>query len=66
MKIRDLIALQRRCHGARRVRSNLGDGYLYLQNRFYRQIRDAALERGFRFTTSDPTSYFGFPLASLS
>lgn len=65
MKVAELIALQRRCHGARRLRSNLGDGYLYLKNPYFRRVRDAAFERGFRFTTADPGNYFGFPLAAL-
>jgi hypothetical protein len=61
----DLIRLQRRCHGGGRLRESLGDGFLYLQNPYVRRIRDAALGAGFRYTLSDPESYFGFPLIHL-
>jgi hypothetical protein len=44
---------------------SVGDGFLYLQNPYVRRIRDAALGAGFRYTLSDPESYFGFPLIHL-
>ena len=65
IRVRDLIELQRRSHGPKRIRDSLGDGFLYLENPFFRRVRDAALARGFRFTAEDPGSYFGFPLTSL-
>lgn len=64
-KLAELIALQRRHHGARRLRRSLGDGYLYTENPFFRRIRDAALDEGFRYTLEDPGAYFGFPLTAL-
>jgi hypothetical protein len=65
MKLAELIALQRRSHGPKRLRESLGDGYLYLHNSAFRRIRDAAIARGYRFTSEDPGAYFGFPLAAL-
>lgn len=64
-KLAELIALQRRYHGARRLRRSLGDGYLYAGNPFFSRIRDAALGAGFRYTLEDPGAYFGFPLTAL-
>lgn len=43
----------------------IGDGLLYARNPYYRRVRNAAAAAGFRFTSTDPGSYFGFPLASL-
>jgi hypothetical protein len=57
--------LQRRCHGSGRLLESVGDGFLYLQNPYVRRIRDAALGAGFRYTLTDPESYFGFPLIHL-
>ncbi len=65
MKLAELVALQRRYQGARRLRRSLGDGYLYAENPFFRRIRDAALGAGFRYTLEDPGAYFGFPLTAL-
>lgn len=65
MKLAELIELQRRSHGPRRVRDSVGDGYLYLENPVFRRVRDAALSRGFRFTAQEPGAYFGFPLIAL-
>jgi len=65
MKVAELIELQKRHHGPRRLRRSLGDGYLYAKNPVFRRIRDAALAAGFRFTLDDPGSYFAFPLISL-
>ncbi len=64
-KLAELIALQRRYHGARRLKRSLGDGYLYAHNPFFRRMRDAALGAGFRYTLDDPGAYFGFPLTGL-
>lgn len=63
--LRDLLELQRRCHGPRRLAESVGDGFLYLQNPFFRRVRDAALAAGFRFSLADPGSYYGFPLIHL-
>jgi hypothetical protein len=38
---------------------------LYLNNPYFRRIRDAALRSGFRFTLHDERAYFGFPLIHL-
>ncbi|RYZ07080.1 MAG: hypothetical protein EOO73_13515 [Myxococcales bacterium] len=63
--LRDLIELQRRCHGKSRLADSVGDGFLYLNNPYVRRIRDAALSAGFRFTLQDEGAYFGFPLVHL-
>jgi hypothetical protein len=60
-----LIELQRRCHGKNRLAESVGDGFLYLQNPFFRRVRDAALAAGFRFTLADEGAYYGFPLIHL-
>jgi hypothetical protein len=60
-----LIELQRRCHGPHRLAQSVGDGFLYLQNPFFRRVRDAALRAGFRFSCSDVGGYYGFPLIHL-
>lgn len=65
LRVSELIALQRRHHGAQRLAESLGDGYLYRHNRFFRNIRRAALAAGFRYTLSDDTAYYGFPLIHL-
>jgi hypothetical protein len=57
--------LQRRCHGKRRLAESVGDGYLYLNNPYFRRIRDATYRAGFRFTLADEQAYFGFPLVHL-
>ena len=43
----------------------MGDGFLYLNNPFFRRIRDATLAAGFRFTLGDVGAYDGFPLVHL-
>jgi hypothetical protein len=63
--LRELIALQRRCHGPRRLVESAGDGFLYLENPFFRRVRDAAWSAGFRYTLSDAGGYYGFPLIHL-
>lgn len=65
MKLWELLALQEHCHGDGRLARNVGDGYLYVDNPYYRRVRRAALARGFRFTLGNPGGYFGFPLSSL-
>jgi hypothetical protein len=60
-----LLELQRRCHGQARLAESVGDGFLYLNNPFFRRVRDAALAAGFRFTLADEGAYYGFPLIHL-
>lgn len=38
---------------------------MYLQNPFFRRVREAALAAGFRFTLADEGAYYGFPLIHL-
>ena len=57
--------MQRRCHGRQRLAQSVGDGFLYLNNPFFRRVRDASLAAGFRFTLADPGAYYGFPLVHL-
>ncbi len=63
--IAQLLRTQREMHGPSRLRQNLGDGFLYLNNPFFRRIRDAARARGIGFTLRDPGDYFAFPLVAL-
>lgn len=63
--LRDLIELQRRCHGKNRLLESVGDGFLYRQNPFFRRVRDAAVQAGFRYTLNDRHAYYGFPLIHL-
>ena len=63
--IAELLRTQRESHGPARLRHNLGDGFLYLNNPFFRRIRDAARARGIGFTLRDPGDYFAFPLVAL-
>jgi hypothetical protein len=65
LPIAELLAEQRRCHGPGRLLENLGDGFLYRKNPFFRRIRDAALQRKIGFTLRDPGDYFAFPLVAL-
>ncbi|MEI9940725.1 MAG: hypothetical protein WDO69_26215 [Pseudomonadota bacterium] len=65
MKLAELLALQQRSHGSARLLQNLGDGFLYEKNPFFRRIRDAARARGIGFTLGDPGDYFAFPLVAL-
>jgi hypothetical protein len=44
---------------------NLGDGFLYRKNPFFRRIREAARARAIGFTLRDPGDYFAFPLVAL-
>jgi len=61
----ELLALQRQCHGSACLLQNLGDGFLYRKNPFFRRVRDAARARGIGFTLEDPGDYFAFPLVAL-
>jgi hypothetical protein len=63
--VRDLLDLQRRCHGKNRLAESLGDGFLYLENPYFRRIREAAVTAGFRYTLGDVGAYDGFPLVHL-
>ena len=65
LPIRELLSAQREYHGPGRLLENLGDGFLYRKNPFFRRIRDAAIERGIGFTRQDPGDYFAFPLVAL-
>ena len=61
----ELLRLQQKSHGSARLLQNLGDGFLYRQNPFFKRMRDAALKRSIRFTLTDPGDYFAFPLVAL-
>ncbi len=63
--IEGLLRTQRDSHGVARLRHSLGDGFLYLNNPFFRRIRDASRARGIGFTLRDPGDYFAFPLVAL-
>ncbi|MEO7036461.1 MAG: hypothetical protein ABI335_21780 [Polyangiaceae bacterium] len=63
--IAELLRIQRKSHGSARLLQNLGDGFLYRQNPFFKRMRDAALKRSIRFTLTDPGDYFAFPLVAL-
>lgn len=65
ISLAELLALQQRSHGSARLLQNLGDGFLYRNNPFFRRIRDAARARGITFTLTDPGDYFAFPLVAL-
>lgn len=65
IRLQELIDWQHRCHGKSRLAESVGDGFLYLNNPFFRRIREAALGAGFRFTLEDEHAYFGFPLIHL-
>ncbi|HYQ40346.1 MAG TPA: hypothetical protein VER11_00210 [Polyangiaceae bacterium] len=65
ISLAELVSLQRQCHGSACLLQNLGDGFLYRTNPFYRRVRDAARARGFGFTLEDPGNYFAFPLVAL-
>jgi hypothetical protein len=65
VSLAQLLALQQQCHGPSCLMQNLGDGFLYRKNPFYRRIRDAARARGVGFTLEDPGDYFAFPLVAL-
>jgi hypothetical protein len=65
LPIAELLRVQRRFHGPGRLLQNLGDGFLYRKNPFYRRIRAAALKRSIGFTLHDPGDYFAFPLVAL-
>jgi len=65
LSLAQLLSLQRQCHGPACLLQNLGDGFLYRKNPFYRRVRDAARARGVRFTLDDPGDYFAFPLVAL-
>ena len=60
-----LLTEQRRSHGRGRLLENLGDGFLYRENPYFRRIREAARSRSVRFTLRDPGDYFAFPLVAL-
>ncbi len=65
IRLAELILLQRRCHGKGRLLDCVGDGFLYLENPYFRRVRDAALRAGFRYSLDDPHGYLGFPLIHL-
>jgi hypothetical protein len=65
MKLTELLRLQRKSHGPGRLEQNLGDGFLYLNNPFFRRVRVAARARRIGFTLGDPGDYFAFPLVAL-
>jgi hypothetical protein len=65
MPLSELLQLQRRCHGKHRLAESVGDGFLYLNNPFFRRVRDAARGAGFRFSLTDGGGYYGFPLIHL-
>jgi hypothetical protein len=65
LPIAELLATQRRHHGPGRLLENLGDGFLYRKNPFFRRIRQAARARSIGFTLRDPGDYFAFPLVAL-
>jgi hypothetical protein len=65
LSLAELLRVQRRSHGSARLLENLGDGFLYQKNPFFRRIRDAALKRSIGFTLRDPGDYFAFPLVAL-
>lgn len=44
---------------------SLGDGALYERNHVFRNIRDAAIAAGCRYTTEDQNGYFAWPLVQL-
>lgn len=65
VSLAELLALHQQCHGPPCLLENLGDGFLYRRNPFFRRVRDAARARGVGFTLEDPGDYFAFPLVAL-
>jgi hypothetical protein len=65
VSLAELLALQQQSHGPARLLQNLGDGFLYQKNPFFRRIRDATRARGIGFMLADPGDYFAFPLVAL-
>jgi len=65
ISLAELLALHQKSHGSARLLQNLGDGFLYQKNPFFRRVRDAARARGIGFTLEDPGNYFAFPLVAL-
>lgn len=45
--------------------NNLGDAYLYCNNRIYRNVRDHVLKFGFKFSDEIDPNYLALPLAEL-
>src|SRR6478735_5358898 len=42
ISLAELVSLQRQCHGSACLLQNLGDGFLYRTNPFYRRVRESA------------------------
>lgn len=64
MKISRLME-QHQKYQAQGLSDNFGDGYLVANNRIYRQIREAALAAGYKFSSEQNKAYEAFPLLQL-
>jgi hypothetical protein len=63
--LRTLLEIHERYRNSQALQDAFGDGYLYHHNLIIRNVRDAALKLGIKFTLEDFCDYQAFPLASL-
>ncbi|MBY0553962.1 hypothetical protein K2P97_05505 [bacterium] len=65
MKLSRLLELHSQNTTKEILPNNLGDAYLYKNNRIYRSIRDQVLKNGFSFSDEMNSAYLALPLAEL-
>lgn len=65
MKLARLIELHRQDSNAASLNSNFGDGFLYKNNRIFRNIRKMAVEKGYAFTNEPDLDYASLPFSQL-
>lgn len=65
MKIAKLLELHNQHTNKESLAANFGDGYLLKNNRIYRNIRFAVLERGYKFSNEFNPDYLALPFGQL-
>jgi hypothetical protein len=65
VKISRLLEFHDQATSSKSLAHNLGDGFLLKNNLIYRNIREAAFESGFKFSSETNNAYLALPLTQL-
>lgn len=65
ISLKEVIALHLQYQAPNSLKGNIGDGFLYATNPYFKNVRDEYLKRGFSFTTKNIGHYFTLPMMAL-
>ncbi|MES3036481.1 MAG: hypothetical protein V4736_01120 [Bdellovibrionota bacterium] len=65
MKISKLLEQDRLGQGDKTLAQNFGDGFLYTNNRIYKNVREAVIKNGYSFSSEQNSFYQALPFSQL-